>query len=83
MKILLQPKDYLWDRAGTHVCDDMGFAVQVDAVTEVEIDEACVGRVIPLLMDDRSARGLSVEFGIPLEYLGQDIPDVPNPSDGD
>lgn len=64
MKIMLQKGDYLWSIDGTHICDETGLALKAENVTEVEIEDRHLDRVVPIIRQTRRSEGLIVDFGL-------------------
>lgn len=58
MKIKIFKGECLYSEAGTHVCDERGFAITASEDTEVDIHDQEASRVMMLLELERMVRGL-------------------------
>lgn len=66
MKIKILKDEYLFSQDGCHICDSSGFAVKAQDDQDCEVNEQHSDRVISLLSQDRSMRGLMPDGSLPV-----------------
>jgi hypothetical protein len=65
MKIKILTGEYIFNKRGTHVLDERGFAVKAQAEIEVEVSDDKADQIKALLVADRANRGLDAEGNTP------------------
>jgi hypothetical protein len=69
MLVTLKAGEHLWGSRGSHVCDEKGFAVVLDADIEVEIDDDVAESALAVIRADREFRGCDPLTGEPLPVV--------------
>jgi hypothetical protein len=69
MLVTLKAGEHLWGSRGSHVCDEHGFAILLDADIEVEIDDDVAEAALAVIHADREFRGCDPLTGEPLPVV--------------
>lgn len=82
MIVTLKAGEHLWGSRGSHVCDERGFAIVLEADTEVDIDDDVADAALSVIHADREFRGCDPLTGDPLPPPVEPTPE-PAPVEGE